>query len=167
MKAIAASQPSTPTNPETLRRLASVAVSRNHFKALARYLSHGLNPNAICYEGGMREFQSLIEKAAENDSLECFVALSDAGALDASSMQFLFRPLGGEHKILQHLLASGRLDPFGIAYEKYTCYELAILCNDSTSVDIVQAAQAEREACDLLKSTYPPSRASSPRTRSI
>lgn len=159
MKDIAASQPST--DHEKLRRLASFAIARNQFTALARHLSGGLDPNALCYAGAeMDEYHTLLEAAANHDAMECVQALLKAGAvLTPRTIEWAFEPRGfnvndfGEQcLVLQSLIASGHIDPFGVVWHGCTSEELAIGSRHPAALSIIMAAQAQQERLELDQS---------------
>lgn len=161
-----------PAGHEGLRRMASIAIARNHSRALAQYLKSGLNPDAARYEGGWPETSTLIEAAAASDSLECFLMLRAAGAKEGfRSMNLLFlTPMAaGDRKcrILRHLLATGELNPNGEAADGFTCVEMACMTSDDSALNAVWDAQAKIEARDILSSVSGPAGAPRRRIRSL
>lgn len=165
-----------PERKEYIRRLASVAVQKNHANALSRYLAAGLDPNAICYEPMTCRERPLLVVAAENDALECFLALLAAGAEQtyASTHKYFhcWRSQGNyntkNRRILQHMFDSGALDPNGDACPEalpgFDCIAMAMTSTDETALEIVLAAQAERES-DAIKEALSKSYDSKPRRR--
>lgn len=163
-----------PGRKEYIRRLASVAVQKNHAKALSRYLAAGLDPNAICYEPMTCRERPLLEVAAANDALECFLALLAAGAEQTfASTQSYFHCSRGNYntdnrRILQHMFDSGALDPNGDACPEalpgFDCIAMAMTSTDETALEFVLAAQAARER-DAINEGLSKSYDSKPRLR--
>jgi hypothetical protein len=160
---------------EALRRVASVAVARNHHKALSGYLAQGLDPNAMCYAGARwPELNTLLEEASEHDSLECFIALRAAGArVTWRSTQFFFHTqcagrAGERRLILSHLFDSGELDPTGELWpDGMTCVELASMSSSSAALDAIAVAISRRERVELTRGTEPSDVAYAKRRRSL
>lgn len=154
MNAIEPGQSFTPTDPEALRRLAAAAIARNHHKALARHLASGLDPNAKCARG-FHKGDTLLEAASNEDALECFIALKDAGAeMTQRATQHLFAPLIDQRRILSHLLASGELSPHGEAFPGFreiTCYVWSLMSSEPASLNAVLAEQAQRERYEIIR----------------
>lgn len=160
-------QPALNAHDDLLRR-ASIAVARNHHKALTRCLAEGLDPNAMCYAGCWHKGDTLLEAASANDALECFIALRDAGAeRTVQATQNLFTPSTEQRRILSHLLVSGELSPHGAVgrgFGEITCHDWALVSSsDDTSLQVILAEQARRERSEIMLEVDSPR--APPRTR--